>query len=81
MSSSVTVCPNCRTTCAICHASTKGRAHPFWACNGCKHKTSSKCYVCGGSKNGSGSGGATGTGTVCDRCFKPNTCSICQEHN
>ena len=78
MSSTLTVCPNCRDTCAICRRSTKNNAHSFWVCNDCKRQNSSKCYVCGGKKSGSGS---VGTGTICDRCFKPNTCSLCKKHN
>ena len=77
MSSTITVCGDCRDTCAKCHKSTDS-SHPVWVCNDCKRKYNGKCYVCGGKKGGSGSSGA---GKVCNRCYKMNTCTFCGKHN
>lgn len=74
--STISVCPDCRTTCAKCHNSTKA-SHPVWVCKVCKHEYENKCCVCGGKKNRPGSRGSIGAGKVCDRCYKINTCTFC----
>lgn len=73
--SAVTVCPKCRDTCAKCHSfANPSNSHGLWACNDCKKEFKSKCCVCGGSKNGPGS---SGTGKICKKCYKINTCPFC----
>ena len=49
MSSTISVCPNCRNTCAKCHKPTDS-SHPVWVCSDCKRKYDGKCSVCGAKK-------------------------------
>ena len=77
---SMIVCPYCRKTCAICHASAEKNGFAFIACHDCWRKYESKCYCCGGKKSGPGTAGATGTGRVCGKCYKSNFCPICKQH-
>ena len=70
------VCPYCRKTCAKCHGDASN-GHGFVVCFDCLKQYENKCYVCGGSKRGPGSAGATGPGKVCNKCFKSSKCTIC----
>ena len=73
----LSVCSNCRNTCAKCHNRTNA-SHPVWVCMDCNRQYNGKCCVCGGKKTGPGSVGATGPGKTCKKCFKsPFICILC----
>lgn len=73
----LTVCANCRKTCPICHTTNPKTPHGIWACSKCAKGFGSECCVCGGNKSKKGTSGASGSGQVCDKCFKGNSCVFC----
>ena len=75
---SLIVCPYCRKKCAKCHTTVKS-GHSTYVCIDCNKEIGGKCYVCGGSKHGPGTAGATGPGVLCNKCHKINTCLVCGE--
>lgn len=70
----LSVCQNCRDTCAKCHKSTNS-SHPVWACLDCSKRFGSKCPCCGENKKGFTK--AVGAGKVCNSCYKMNRCTFC----
>lgn len=72
----LSVCGNCRNTCAKCHNRTNS-SHPVWVCKDCNRQYDGKCCVCGGRRSASGTSGA---GKVCNSCHKLNTCALCGKH-